>query len=470
MTEKQPSRAKPSSSVDEAESPAHNDPNEESRPARDWSHGKKLRTTFLVGCLRFVSSLAASSPSFALPIIASEFGTVGNRQLTALPLSAFLLGYIFGPLLIAPLSSTFGRVRVLQCSCLVFVIFNTAAGVANTNWSLSVFRFLSGFGGSGPVTLGIGILTDCWTADERTRMIPVYTLPVQLGPAVAPIVGAFITKHLTWRWSFFCISIASTIVQVVGVIFLRETHVPLMSSDTSGAEKKILLAAVNEAFQRPMRIFTLHATTQLLALYAAVTYAIVYMSFVSFEDVWGHGYGQRSDLASLNFIAIAVGEIGGSLGVRPFNVWLYRKLTMQSDRVDLARPEYRTPALVFGALLLPAGLLLFGWSAQSRLFPVVPDLGVALYAAGEVIVLQFTSLYIADVYEQRATDAMAGVYILRCLVGFGLSIVTPSMFHRLGYGFGNTLLAGIAVVIGWPLPWMIWAYGAKLRQRDQIHT
>ncbi|GIZ43007.1 hypothetical protein CKM354_000625300 [Cercospora kikuchii] len=470
MTDERSFTAKFPSSVDESEPPAYNNFNEESRPARDWSHGKKLRTTFLVGCLRFVSSLAASSPSFALPTIASEFGTVGDRQLTALPLSAFLLGYIFGPLLIAPLSSTFGRVRVLQCSCLVFLIFNTAAGFASTNASLCGFRFLSGFGGSGPVTLGIGILTDCWKADERTRMIPIYTLPVQLGPAVAPIIGAFTTKHLTWRWSFFCISIASAVVQIVAVIFLQETHVPLIGSDTSGAKKTILRTAVNEAFQRPLRIFTLHATTQLLALYAAVTYGIVYMSFVSFEDVWVRGYGQRSDLASLNFIAIAVGEIGGSLGVRPFNGWSYRKLTIRSNRADSARPEYRTPALVFGALLLPAGLLLSGWSAQSRLFPVVPNLGVALYAAGEVIVLQFTSLYIADVYEQRATDAMAGVYILRCLVGFGLSIVTPSMFHSLGYGFGNTLLAGSAVVIGWPLPWMIWAYGAKLRQRDQMHT
>lgn len=301
-------------------------------------------------------------------------------------------------------------------------------------------------------------------------MIAIYTLPVQLGPAIAPIFGAFVTKHLSWRWSFYILSIASLVVQAASLVFLSETHIPHIrqvtaSNPTTTARKKLALE-LNEAFRRPLRIFTLHATTQLLAVYAAFVYAIVYMSFISFHGVWADHYNQRSDLASLNFIAIAVGEITGSLAIRPFNTWTYKKLTCRSNDAE-SHPEYRAPALLFGALLMPIGLLLFGWTAEARVFPAVPDLGVALYAAGEVIVLQFASLYVADVYEDRATDAVSGMYVLRCSLGFLLSLVAGNMFRTLGNGWANTLLAGLAVLIGWPLPWLIWRYGASLRKRDR---
>ncbi|SMR44216.1 unnamed protein product [Zymoseptoria tritici ST99CH_1A5] len=456
--------------------------------ARTWPHSRKLLTTILIGSLRFISSLAASSPSYALPSISTEFGTTHNKFLSALPLSAFILGYVLGPLVITPLSSTFGRVRVLQASSVWFVVFNTAAGFATGNAELVAWRFWSGVGGSGPVTLGIGILSDCWTAQERTRMISVYTLPVQLGPAVAPIMGAFITRHLSWRWSFWVVSIASCVFQMIGWILLRETHTPYISSISSADEQEVnptkiarhLLDDLHAAFLRPIKIFYLHATTQLLALYAAFTYAIVFLSFVSFHSIWVDSYHQRSDLASLNFIALAVGEIVGSISIRPFNEYMYARLSASSSTNQEkagetkqspppspdVHPEFRVPALLFGAILLPTGLLLFGWSASHTLFPLIPNLGVAIYAAGEVIVLQFTSLYIADVYESRSSEALAGAYMLRCVVGFSLSLVGGEMMEVLGVGWANTLLAGLCVLVGWPLSWMIWRFGQRLREVD----
>jgi MFS family permease len=44
----------------------------------------------------------------------------------------------------------YGRVVVLQSANMVYLIFNTVCGFAQTREQILVFRFLSGIGGSAP--------------------------------------------------------------------------------------------------------------------------------------------------------------------------------------------------------------------------------------------------------------------------------------------------------------------------------
>ncbi|KXT17068.1 hypothetical protein AC579_4345 [Pseudocercospora musae] len=435
--------------------------------ARSWTYTAKRNTTYLVSLYKLVSSMAASSPSPALTVIAVEFGT-RSKVLKLLPLSAYLLGYTVGPLIITPLADAFGQIRLLQISNLFFVIFNLAAGFSKDNATLVTLRVLSGIGGCGALTLGGGILRDCWTKEERTRMISVYSLPAQLGPAIGPIMGAFISKNLSWRWTFWMVSICSGFVQLIGLLLLRETRPGFISTSLSSHARLASKVAndLKESFKRPLKILKLHAAMQLLALYSGFAYGLTFLAIVSFHAVWSHHYSQPEDLGSLNFIALACGFVAGSLGIRPINEKIYEKLKAGDEKHE-GHPEYRAPTLIIGALLVPSGLLLYGWTAQARVFPILPDLGVFTYAAGIVIVLQFTNLYVVDVYEAQAASAMSGVTVIRSLVGFGLPLVGPKLFEApLEYGWGNSVLALIAVVIGWPLPLLIWRLGRRLRARD----
>lgn len=40
------------------------------------------------------------------------------------------------------------------------------------------------------------------------------------------------------------------------------------------------------------------------------------------------------------------------------------------------------------------------------------------------------------------------------------------MYDQLGFGWGNSLLGFIAIVVGIPAPIMLWFYGPKLRERS----
>lgn len=92
----------------------------------------------------------------ALSQIGRDLGVPESEAFTrVLFMTIFLLGYAQGPFVLAPLSEIFGRVHVLQWANLVYLVFNTACGFAQTRDQLLVFRFLSGIGGSAPQAVSL---------------------------------------------------------------------------------------------------------------------------------------------------------------------------------------------------------------------------------------------------------------------------------------------------------------------------
>lgn len=85
----------------------------------------------------------------ALPAIADDFG-IPEGFMRQLIMTIFLLGYAQGPFVLAPLSEIYGRVTVLQYANLIYLVFNTACGFAQTKEQMLAFRFLSGIGGAAP--------------------------------------------------------------------------------------------------------------------------------------------------------------------------------------------------------------------------------------------------------------------------------------------------------------------------------
>lgn len=96
-------------------------------------------------------------------------------------LSIFVLGYALGPLILSPLSEIFGRKWVLQAGNLFFLIFNLACSFASSTTQLIILRLLAGIGGSAPLGIGGGVLSDVWNKEERSKAVGIYVL--------APLVG-----------------------------------------------------------------------------------------------------------------------------------------------------------------------------------------------------------------------------------------------------------------------------------------
>lgn len=98
----------------------------------------------------------------------------------------------------------------------------------------------------------------------------------------------------------------------------------------------------------------------------------------------------------------------------------------------------------------------------------MPNIGVALYAAGSLICYQCIQVYIIDAYTSYAASATAATTFLRSLCAFTFPLFAPYLTKYLGYGWEGTLLGGIAIVLGVPTPFLLWKYGASIRKRSSF--
>jgi MFS family permease len=78
-------------------------------------------------------------------------------------------------------------VLVLQLTNLLYLFFNLGCSLAKTKAQIIVFRFLAGLGGSAPLAIGGGVVSDLFSAEQRGQAISIYSLMPLFGPAIGPI-------------------------------------------------------------------------------------------------------------------------------------------------------------------------------------------------------------------------------------------------------------------------------------------
>jgi len=68
-----------------------------------------------------------------------------------------------------------------------------------------------------------------------------------------------------------------------------------------------------------------------------------------------------------------------------------------------------------------------------------------------------------------AASAVSAAAVFESLLGFAFPLFGQDMYVRLGYGGGNSLLAGLAIIIGIPFPIWIWYKGENIRKRSAAY-
>ncbi|KAH9996183.1 MFS multidrug transporter-like protein [Xylariaceae sp. FL0662B] len=443
----------------------------------NWSWQRKWLATILVSCFTFISPFSSTMVAPVLHEIEAEFDIAGDF-VRALVMSIFLLGYAQGPFVLAPLSEIFGRISVLQYANLIYLAFNTACGFAKTQNQMLAFRFLSGIGGSAPQALSNGVLADVWRKEERGKGQTIYGMLTFIGPTVAPIVGAYISEHTTWRWIFWSTSLFDVLVQALAFFFLEETYAPrILAKKAARLRKETKNPNIRTEFEKPdktlgaiMRrrlilpfiMLFAHPAVQAPSLYRAFMYGVMYLVLSTFSDVWEKGYEMSKGVGSLNYLSLCIGFLIGLQISHPLmdKLYLHFKKMYGSEGV----PEWRIPPMLIGGILTPIGLALYGWSAQFRLHWAVPDAGCLLFAIGLIVAFQSAQAYVVDAYGSRyAASAAATGAFMRTMCGFSFPLFAPAMYSTLGLGWGNSVLAFATLAIAIPSPLLFWFYGEKIR-------
>ncbi|KAJ7306800.1 MFS polyamine transporter [Mycena albidolilacea] len=452
---------------------------------KNWNRKKKWAATLIVAVFALLTPVASSMIAPASPQVAAQFGITSDVTV-ALITSIFILGYIVGPLFLGPFSEIFGRNRVIQGANLWFLVWNLACGFAQNTGQLLAFRLLAGLGGSAPLAIAGAVIGDIWAPEERGHALAMYSLAPLLGPVVGPLCGAFVAEKTTWRWVFWSTTLLTTVIQVLGVFYLRESYAPIilekkaneirrsLDSETGpvpnirskfATKERTWQRIMKIALTRPFAIFYHEPIVQLLGAYMAFVYGIFYLFVTSMPLIFQGTYGESVSVSGLHYIALGIGVTGASLMNAKFTDYIFKYL---KDRNGGARePEYRIPSMVPGTVAVPVGLFMTGWAVQARVHWIVADIGIALVGAGIVVTFQAMQIYVVDAFPLYAASALAAVSFLRSLCGFGFPLFAPSMYMKLGYGKGDTILAVLGIVIGCPAPWLFWTYGKQIRMKSK---
>ncbi|KAH9939879.1 major facilitator superfamily domain-containing protein [Amylocystis lapponica] len=448
---------------------------------RNWTFGRKWRMIGIVSLYTFVTPLASSMMAPALPQIAEHFG-ITNPTIVALTLSIFLLTFAIGPLFLGPLSEIYGRTWIMHICNIFFLGFNLGCAFAPSAGALIGFRVLAGFVGSAPIACGGGTVSDLFSERDRASAMAVYSMGPLIGPVIGPICGGFIAQTVGFKYIFIVISALCGIAAAVGIPFLRETYAPVirlhLAKKAADPEKVAEMhphlvqehaGAAHRVWvdlSRPFILLTRSFVCFLLSLYMALMYGIYYLMFATFPQLFSDVYHFSTGIEGLAYIGLGLGFMIATVVGASVADQIYKNLA-QTRNGGVGKPEYRIPALIFGSLFVPIGIFWYGWSAQAHIHWIMPIIGSGIFGFGMMATFLPIQLYLVDTFTYAAS-ALAAASVFRSMLGFAFPLFGAQMYAAMGYGGGNSLLAGLGIAIGIPFPIWLWFYGERIRQRSSL--
>ncbi|KAK2601795.1 hypothetical protein QQS21_004679 [Conoideocrella luteorostrata] len=244
----------------------------------------------------FNCNLGSSVPSGAISAISEHFSVTDQSHLVLLN-SLYMLGYVIGPLLFGPLSEYLGRRPVLIGTFLGYLAFMAACAVAPNHAALLVFRLLCGISASAPTSVIGGLYADILDKpSQRGTAMALYMTVTTVGPLIGPVLSGF-SSQISWRWPF----ILAALIAIAGlplVLTLPETYAPILHNRTmrkikqqdaeGGADcrRTIHVLEARKIFVRPAVLMATEPVLLFTALYIALAYAIMYLTFQAYPIIF----------------------------------------------------------------------------------------------------------------------------------------------------------------------------------------
>ncbi|WWC92617.1 uncharacterized protein L201_007576 [Kwoniella dendrophila CBS 6074] len=404
-----------------------------------------------------------------------------NNYVYTMITSAFLIGFVLGPLIWAPGSEVFGRRWMFIITYIPFTIFNAACCGSKNITTLIILRTLAGiFGSSATVNAG-GTIADMFPAHQRGLAMGIFAAAPFLGPAIGPVAGGFLSQAAGWKWVAALIAFVSGLLCLLGCLFLPETYGPYLLrkraerlSKYTGKIYKSEQDVKNplnktELFTKQLKVPWIlmfkEPIVLLMSLYMSIIYAILYMQFTSFPLVFQRARGWSAGIAGLAFLGITVGAfIGLAYIIFYENPNYSKKIHLKGGYLP---PEARLPTVMIGAVCFPVGLFWFAWTGiPISIHWIVPIIGTAFIGAGIVLVFLGVMNYLVDAYLLYAASVLAGSAVMRSIFAVILPLFTIDIYNKLGIRWAGSLMAFLGLLFV-PAPFIFYYYGSKLRRMSK---
>ncbi|KAI1139892.1 MFS general substrate transporter [Hypoxylon sp. FL0543] len=494
-------------------------PAEDPNDPLQWSDFKKTMILIICSFYSFLANGALIGPSPYIDIWAEEFGISSTKasELVSYPNLAFG----FGSLIFVPLYLKFGRRPVMLFSLLTFAIGLIAASRCTTYGGLLAARIIHGFGSCVCEALPVQLVNDIFFLHERGKRIGYYTVCLCLGTFAALPAGYMLSAGYGWRLFFYVYFAFAMALLLLAFIFVEETSYkrqasaaptsPPNDSEKEGAHE------IENGSQQADLVPPRKSFVQTLSLWGKVDsdvpfFTTMLRSFTYFlvpQSLWvitTFGINvcyvtihvlvfmlcllpKLERIALIGLSALAFSYTFPILIVAPPYNWpvtnsglfsiaaiigygLAIPFTSSSDRLaafltkrngGIREAEMRLGVMLPAMLIGPAGIVLYGLTAERGLHWICFFVGGAMDYWGAYFFFSFTLAYAVDAYHANTSEMLIAMNLGKQAISFGFGLKVLTWVLESGYGkvmsgiFGGVLLANNLAL----LVFMIW--GKRIR-------
>ena len=221
----------------------------------------KIQIAALV-MLVFFSPLAIDIYLPALPQISTAFQV--DHTLAQDTITWFLFAMGVGQLFAGPLADKLGRRTVALCGISIYGLSACLAWAAQSiDWMLAA-RLLQGLGACATSVAAFATVRDLYGPEKSGKMISYLNGAICFIPALAPILGSYLTHHFGWRANFSFMAGFALVGGLMVIVNMKETN-PKQQND-----RYFALSRYIDVLRTPTFIF--HATLCLLAMGVILAY------------------------------------------------------------------------------------------------------------------------------------------------------------------------------------------------------
>jgi EmrB/QacA subfamily drug resistance transporter len=162
------------------------------------SNMKLALAGLLLGIL--MSAMDNTIVATALGSIVSDLGGLDKFVWVT---SAYMVAVMAGMPIFGKLSDMYGRKRFYIFGLSIFLIGSALCGIAQDIVQLSIFRAIQGIGGGALLPIAFTIVFDLFPPEKRGKMTGLLGAVFGSASVFGPLIGAFLTDHLSWHWIFY---------------------------------------------------------------------------------------------------------------------------------------------------------------------------------------------------------------------------------------------------------------------------
>ena len=283
--------------------------NRSSYPGESLSTASRVLYVLVLGALVALGPFTIDLYLPALPLLAQEF--VAPEATIQLTLTATMIGFGLGQLVIGPWSDTVGRRLPLVIATTLHV--GASIGVAfspDLTWVL-VFRVLQGVGAAGGGVVAMATVRDLFGGQPLVRMLSRLALVTGLAPILAPVIGSQLLVLLDWRGLFVALAGYGLVVVALTTLLITET-LPVERRRLRGH------STARQRYRAVLSDRVFIGVALIAGLMFSGLFAYLSSSSFVFQEVYGLNAQQYGALFAINSLGLAVASQVSSRLMRRF--------------------------------------------------------------------------------------------------------------------------------------------------------